>query len=932
MSTPLTIIRQRRHNRQKRRESASQRTRRVVQVLGFIASALAVISVMGATLFYISLRDGLPPVEQVPTLLNSQNGLLLQPTRLFDRTGEHVLATLSPGEGPRLYALLNQIPPSLLNATIAIAEPNFRSSPGFVIKGWQNPASHPTLAQRLVSDLLLWDQPPSVIRALHERILAAQVTATYTRAQVLEWYLNSANFGHYAFGVEAAAQLYLDKSVTQITLSEAALLSAISQVPALNPIDAPSEAEQGRIRVLETMLAQELISPGDAAQAILEKPSIASSAGIAPDDGSAAPAFVRMVLSQLDQDFANNRVERGGMVILTSLDFDLQVQSTCIIQTQLGQLSGDPAPEQEDCPGSQYLPAGEDMHLNEAVASALIIDPQTGQVLAAVGDSQGDQQGDILTVHPAGTSITPFIYLTGFSRGLSPASLGWDIPGGTPSLGQTYHGPVSLRTALANDYMQPALSVIDQMGAESITAIASPLGIEFPQGLDLLQQDFDISPLTLAGSYGIFANSGILAGGESKNGTLRPVTVLKVRNVDGTLLADWSTPQERFVVSPQLAYLMNHVLSDDTARWPSLGHTNPLMINRPAAAKLSHSLDLSSAWTVGYTPQRVVVAWLGAQGSGTSTSLPSADLWHALMENSLAALPEITWDKPGGIVNVTVCDPSGMLPTSACPNTVPEVFLEGNQPIQSDTLFQTFQVNIETGLLATVFTPPDLVEQWVFMVVPPQARAWAVSAGIPSPPTAYDTVEEPKPLENTHISSPAMFTYKRGALQIRGTAAGMDFVSYRLEFGQGLYPITWTQIGTDSTSPVTENTLGEWDSTGLNGLYALRLMVVRSGQKLDQSVVQVTIDNTPPQVAISYPIDGQTISFSHEPQMALQAQVNEPFVDKVEFFINNISVGKSDEAPYGVLWPSQVGRYTLRVVAADLAGNTSEATLQFLVK
>ncbi len=932
MTSPLTIIRQRRHSRRQMRESASQRTRRAVQVLGFIVSALAVISVVGAALFYISLRHGLPSVEQLPALLNSQNGLLLQPTTLFDRSGEHLLATLSPEEGQRLYALLDQIPPSLLNATIAVAEPGFRRSPGFVIKGWQDPASHPTLAQRLVSDLLLWDQPPSVIRALHERILAAQVTATFTRAQVLEWYLNSANYGHFAFGAEAASQLYLGKSVTQITLSEAALLAGISQAPALNPLDAPGEAEQGRIKVLEAMLAQGLISQGDAAQAILEKPAIASTTGVSPVDAGIAPAFVRMALSQLDQDFGNSRVERGGMVILTSLDYDLQVHSNCIVQTQLQRLSGLTAPAPEVCTGVQSLPVDENLTVNHAAASALILDPQTGQVLAAVGDSQGDQQGSLLVNRPAGTSITPFIYLTGFSRGLSPASLGWDIPGSTPSLGQTYHGPVSLRTALVNDYLPPALTVIDQMGADSITALASSLGIDFPMGMDILQQDFDISPLTLAGSFGIFANSGILAGRISSDGTIKPAIVLSVSSADGTLLADWSTPLEKSVVSPQLAYLMNHVLSDDAARWPSLGHSNPLVIDRPAAVKLSHSLDLSSAWTVGYTPQRVVVAWLGTKTSGSTPSIPSADLWHALMETSLTGLPEITWEKPDGIVNVTVCDPSGMLPTTACPNTVPEIFLEGNQPVHSDTMFQTFQVNIETGLLATVFTPPDLVEQRVFMVVPPQARNWADSAGIPSPPTAYDTVEEPKPLENTHISSPAMFTYKRGTLQVRGTAAGADFISYRLEYGQGLYPLTWTQIGTDSTNPVTENTLGEWDTAGLNGLYALRLMVVRSGQKLDQAVVQVTVDNTPPQVAITYPADGQTISFPQELQVALQAQVNEPFLEQVEFFINDVSVGKSTESPYGVLWPSQVGKYTLRVVATDLAGNTAETSLQFSVK
>jgi len=115
-------------------------------------------------------------------------------------------------------------------------------------------------------------------------------------------------------------------------------------------------------------------------------------------------------------------------------------------------------------------------------------------------------------------------------------------------------------------------------------------------------------------------------------------------------------------------------------------------------------------------------------------------------------------------------------------------------------------------------------------------------------------------------------------------------------------------------------------------LYALRLMVVRSGQRVDQAVVQVTLDNTPPQVAISYPQAGQEISASQEPQVALQAQVNDPFLAKVEFYVDNVLVGESDVAPYGVFWGARPGSHTLRVVATDRAGNTAQASINFRVK
>jgi hypothetical protein len=177
-----------------------------------------------------------------------------------------------------------------------------------------------------------------------------------------------------------------------------------------------------------------------------------------------------------------------------------------------------------------------------------------------------------------------------------------------------------------------------------------------------------------------------------------------------------------------------------------------------------------------------------------------------------------------------------------------------------------------------------------------------------------------------------MFADGRGRIKITGTAAGADFVSYRLEYGQGLYPQDWVQIGIDSTTPQTEGVLGEWDTTGLDGLYALRLMVVRSDQRLEQAVAQVTLDNTPPRVAISYPQAGQEVSLAQEPQVALQAQANDPFMAKVEFYVDKVLVGESEAAPYGVIWKAKAGSHTLRAVAADRAGNTAEASIDFTVK
>jgi hypothetical protein len=181
-----------------------------------------------------------------------------------------------------------------------------------------------------------------------------------------------------------------------------------------------------------------------------------------------------------------------------------------------------------------------------------------------------------------------------------------------------------------------------------------------------------------------------------------------------------------------------------------------------------------------------------------------------------------------------------MLPTAECPYIVNEVFLSGNEPVQADTMYRKFAVNRETGLLATVFTLPQLIEERVYLVVPPEARAWAESAGLAIPPSTYDVIQAPHINPDVTITLPALFAEVRGRIRIEGTAAGVDFVSYRVLIGQGLNPREWIQIGAD-TAPVTAGLLAEWDTSGLSGLYAIQLQVIRSDQRVDTAIIQVTI-------------------------------------------------------------------------------------------
>jgi membrane peptidoglycan carboxypeptidase len=939
MNTVRTILRRRRDNRDRRQRSVQNRTQRTASGVGFVLSIIMAILFLVSALLYADLTRNLPSIALLPELLNPPGGLLLQPTRVYDRTGQNLLVTFAPNESPRRYIPLDpqnpqHLPDSLATATIALIDPAFWDHSGYTLSGLQFPNLHATIAQQLVSDLLLWEEPPSFQRAIRERLLAAQITSSYSRTQVLEWYLNSAHFGNYAFGAEAAAQLYFGRSVTELSAAETAVLAATAQVPSLNPLDAPQAALQRGRETIHIMQALGFLSE-EQADLILASPVSFSPP---PQDPARefAPAFLNLVLRQLDGQFERSRIERGGLIITTSMDFDLQKQASCAMLNYISRLQGE-TEDLTNCPAARLLPSlSEDLLAPQASLSTLILDPRSGQVLAVTGETVLGQETVTTTAHDSGSLLTPFIYLTGFTRGLSPASLVWDIPGlmEFQNPNAAYQGPVRLRLALANDYFVPALQVQDQMGLENIERTINSFGLDFDPGLRPLQDPISMTLLDVSSAYGVLAAQGVKYG-QSIGEQLSPTSVLKVESVDHNIWLDWTSPAAQPVVTPQLAFLLNHILSDEPARWPSLGHPNPFEIGRPVAAKSGVTLNGSDVWAVGYTPYRVVTVWTGVRASNNprlSPRLP-AGLWYALMQTASRELPPDGWSAPAGITTLDVCDPSGGLPTPDCPTIVREVFANGSEPTQPDSLYRVYEINRETGYLATVFTPAELVDKRVYMAIPPEARSWAEANGFSTPPESYDAIQPVITNPDVYISSPGMFSDVKGQIEIIGTAAGENLEYYRVLVGQGLNPQSWVQVGEDSKSLVLDGTLADWDTHELDGLFAVQLQAVRTNQRVDTAAIQVTVDNTLPEINVTYPEQGQVLTYSTNRQVTFQAQAGDNLsLAQVEFFVDGKSIGALEQSPFALTWTATRGSHTLRLVARDRAGNQAEETIVFTME
>jgi membrane carboxypeptidase/penicillin-binding protein len=886
------IIAQRKERRQRHARRPASRLGRLAT--GFLAVLLSIvgIGVISGAYVYSTLVADLPNIEILPLLLDPQ-GTLRRPTRIYDRSGEHLLVSFeNPDAALGEYLFYELIPQEVIDSTLSTSDPTFWEHPGFDTQSEKD-----SLAVRLVSELLLWVEPEGWRRTWRENLLAAQVTKAYGREKVLEWYLNNADYGYYAYGVDEAAWVYFNKPAGEISLAEAAMLAAISEAPTLNPIDTPQFAIERQRDVLLTMMVRGFLTMEEAMNANLApievQPATASPINLAPD-------FIDLVMAQLDAQIGEARILRGGLEITSTLDFELQEQIACTSQIQTARLTGALSIGTlggVDCQGATLLPRLNDSDVNpgaEIVADVIVMDSSTGQVLSLIGDPTA--------AHQPGTILSPFIYLTAFTRGLNPASLVWDIPANVPP---------------------------------SLEGYGNTYRIILDRG--------EINLVEAAHAYSMLSNQGLLTGQYfPEDETLRPTTLLTIRDQDGRSWLDWTEPEEKAVASAQLAYLVTDILGDEHARRETLGHPNPLEIARPAAAKIGRTVSGDNAWTIGYTPQMVVGVWLGFSETGngslgesrTVSPLAAAGLWHAVIKRAHEDVDVVTWQEPIGISRIAVCDPSGLLPTEDCPTTVTEVFLPGNEPVQRDNLYRAYLINSQTGRLATVYTPPEFVEERVYLVVPPKANDWAIEAGLEIPPSTYDVIFNPSTTDEfVSILTPEVFSYVSGEVVIGGRAWGEGFSYYRVQVGEGLNPRQWLQIREDFSEPVEGGSLVNWDTSGLNGLYAIQLLVVGQDQSVSIATIQVTVDNTPPNIQITHPVEGQSFSFPLERTVTFQAKADDNLgIAQVEFIVNDEFISSLTEPPYAATYQGLVGEYNVKVVATDLAGNQDEVSLDFTIE
>ena len=568
---------------------------------------------------------------------------VFQTTFIYDRNGT-LLAELI-GEGRREWVPLNQISPHLINATIATEDATFFTNAGIDpiriagaalqnVEQGEIVSGASTITMQLARNLFLgseerYDQ--TFDRKIAEAGLAAELTQTYAKEELLEMYLNLLNYGRMAYGPQAAARTYFGKSAAELNLAEATLLAGIPQSPALFDLFEDFSFAKERQRTVLSLMVRHGFLALDEANAIFgTKVELGGSPEI---DSPRAPHFVDYVVQELDKSWGEGFVRRGGLHIYTTLDLTLQESAQNIISQKVAALQ------------PLY-----DMNNGAFIA----LRPGTAEILAMVGsvdfqDEEIDGQVNV-TVSPRqpGSAIKPLLYATAFDDDLiSPATVIWDTPiTYTISTIEEYaplnydrraHGPVTARAALANSFNVPAVKLLDAVGVERMLESARKMGVKSLHrgtdwyGLSLTLGGGEVTLLDLASAYHTMANGGRY---------LAPRYVLTITDGQGVTLLENSKSEGVPAISEAAASMITDILSDDPARVPMFGANSQLTLSRPVAAKTGTTDNNRDAWTMGYTRHLLGGVWVGNTDGrpmrNATGAAAAAPVWNEIMRTILA--------------------------------------------------------------------------------------------------------------------------------------------------------------------------------------------------------------------------------------------------------------------------------------------------------
>ncbi|WP_244560319.1 PBP1A family penicillin-binding protein [Bosea sp. TND4EK4] len=562
-----------------------------------------VIGLGGIVAYYASQ---LPPINQLTVPKRPPNiAILAADGSLLANRGETGGRTVTIGE----------VPPYLPKAFVAIEDRRFYDHFGIDpigitravvnnLRGRSGVQGGSTLTQQLAKNLFL-TQERTASRKIQEAILSLWLERTYSKNQILELYLNRVYFGSGAYGVEAAAQRYFNKSARSVTIAEAAMLAGLVQAPSrLAPNRNPELAEKRAQLVIAAMADQGFITQ-DAAKTALTAP-----AEVPERIGAGSVNYAADYVMDVLDDFIG--AVDGDVTVLTTIDSRLQASAeTTLVDALSAQ--------------------GAKLHASQGAVVSLAPDGALRALIGGRDYTRSQFNRATAAKRQPGSSFKPFVYLTAMEKGLTPDTIRDDAPvsikGWEPeNYSRNYRGPVTLATAMQHSLNTVAARLIQEVTPKEVIRTAQRLGITsaLQPNLSLALGTSEVTPLEMTAAYATFAN-----GGQS----VLPYVIREVRQTDGKVVYARKGANLGQVIQPQYLAMMDTMFNGVMTGGTGAKFNIP---GWQVGGKSGTTQDFRDAWFVGFTAKLVTAVWVGNDDNSnmkrvTGSGLPG-EIWGKFMK------------------------------------------------------------------------------------------------------------------------------------------------------------------------------------------------------------------------------------------------------------------------------------------------------------
>ena len=899
---------------------------RTIALVGVGITALTFLAGAGfvgmATLWYNNIADQWQ--EPIASLRESGTGIEFQTVTILDRNGNRIALLGREGDDRRPVPI-EEVSPYFIHAILSLENERFYDDPGWDIFAIMRAFSQnitsgevvsgaSTITQQVARSLVIQnsDFANEAERKLNEIIIANELNEQFTKTEILQIYLNDVLFfGNQAYGIEAAAQLYFNKPASELNIAESALLAGIIQAPAnYEPIGNRQIALDRMEDVLDRMaqigcvqfehvpassnpsltvnndgtsslcIDQATLNSGTTA---VNKAIIQTTVFEPRQFNTDYPHFVQLVQNQLESAYGTSAIYREGFVVTTTLDSTIQDSAQNALVNRVDQLR----------------------IYNVDTGAVMVTDPRTGAILALVGspdynDSEvGGQEDKGRTYQQPGSAIKPIVYamaLEGLGTNYyTPVTIVWDVPtifqnDGTQyqpvNYGNAINGPVTVRTALGSSLNIPAVKTFIQFGGvENFRNTAETMGIRFSTDAEFSLASAlgatEVRLYDMMQAYGAIANDG----------TRFPLyTIDRIQDSNGNEIPIPESLRGASVpaLNPSVAYLLQDILSDDSARAAGFPLNSTLTISglpttRTVAVKTGTTDNGRDLWTMGFTNNRVVGVWLGNNQDNPTLNnqtgfTAASPVWNEVMRVALTGENPGSFQPTGNIREPDVCFDRGDLFSQGefCTIHRTTPVIDSKMPPENISFTETIGVDSWSGLRANQYCSNHIV-QMDFASIDDQAaiswlnntaqgQAYAQRVGIQLPlnmPVAGECDATTLP-PNVVISSPGGGQSIQGGIQITGQASAPDgaFSRYEIQYAPAGTE-NWVTITTATTpQPNANSMLATWDTTSVpNGNYTLRIVMYANNTfggsvsyRVDVTIVNILPTSTPQPTATPQPI------------------------------------------------------------------------------